>query len=141
MSNFGVKQLEELEAYIQSGGGGEIAVGQYEIHPWCPREDVTEWLQKRNAIVEAYSPLVQATRMKEPVLQTLSKKHGKTPAQILIRWSLQKVCEATSSCRGSKTNVWETRDMFPFQSLSLTRVFWKTRQSLISLCRRRTWRV
>lgn len=100
MSNFGVKQLEELEAYIKSGGGGEIAVGQYEIHPWCPREDVTEWLQKRNAIVEAYSPLVQATRMKEPVLQTLSKKHGKTPAQILIRWSLQKVCEVTPLCRG-----------------------------------------
>lgn len=90
VSNFGIKQLEELEAYIQSGGGGQITVGQYEIHPWCPREDIAEWLRKRNVIVEAYSPLVQATRMKEPVLQTLSQKHGKTPAQILVRWSLQK---------------------------------------------------
>ncbi|KAJ5661046.1 Aldo/keto reductase subgroup [Penicillium longicatenatum] len=90
VSNFGIPQLEELEAYIQSGGGGQISVGQYEIHPWCPRDDVAEWLQKRNVVVEAYSPLVQATRMKENVLQTLAKKHGKTPAQILVRWSLQK---------------------------------------------------
>ncbi|KAJ5132167.1 hypothetical protein N7448_006325 [Penicillium atrosanguineum] len=83
VSNFGIKQLEELEEYIKNGGGGQIAVGQYEIHPWCPREDIAEWLRSRNIIVEAYSPLVQATRMKEPVLQTLAKKHGKTPAQIL----------------------------------------------------------
>jgi diketogulonate reductase-like aldo/keto reductase len=92
VSNFAIQHLEELEEYIKSGAGGEISVGQYEIHPWCPREDIAEWLKKRNVIVEAYSPLVQATRMKEPVLTKLAGKHGKTPAQILIRWSLQKVC-------------------------------------------------
>lgn len=85
VSNFSIQHLDELEAYIQSGAGGQISVGQYEIHPWCPREDVVGWLHKRNAVVEAYSPLVQATRMKESVLQT--------PAQILVRWSLQKVCQ------------------------------------------------
>lgn len=91
VSNFSIQHLEELEEYIKSGGGGQISVGQYEIHPWCPREDIAEWLKKHNVVVEAYSPLVQASRMKEPVLQKLSQKHGKTPAQILLRWSLQKV--------------------------------------------------
>jgi len=105
VSNFGIQHLEELEAYIQAGGGGQISVGQYEIHPWCPREDIAEWLQKRNVIVEAYSPLVQATRMKETVLQTLAQKHGKTPAQILIRWSLQKVCAYDSGFREQETDV------------------------------------
>ncbi|KAJ5551514.1 Aldo/keto reductase subgroup [Penicillium sp. DV-2018c] len=90
VSNYGIKQLEELEEYIKNGGGGQITVGQYELHPWCPRDEIVEWLQKRNIIVEAYSPLVQATRMKEPVLQELAKKHGKTEAQVLLRWSLQK---------------------------------------------------
>ncbi|KAJ5095796.1 hypothetical protein NUU61_005152 [Penicillium alfredii] len=90
VSNFGIQHLEELETYIQSGVGGQITVGQYEIHPWCPREDIAEWFRKRNIVVEAYSPLVQATRMQEPVLRNLAKKHSKTPAQILIRWSLQK---------------------------------------------------
>lgn len=92
VSNFSVQHLEELDEYIKSGGGGEISVGQYEIHPWCPREDIAQWLKKHNVVVEAYSPLVQAKRMNEPVLQTLAQKHGKTPAQILVRWSLQKVC-------------------------------------------------
>ena len=101
VSNYGIKHLEELEAYIQGGGGGEISVGQYELHPWCPREDIAEWLRKRNVIIQAYSPLVQATRMKEPVLQNLAQKHGKTPAQILVRWSLQKVCWMTAGCEGN----------------------------------------
>lgn len=91
VSNYGIEHLEELQAYIASGGGGEISVGQYEIHPWCPREEIAQWLKKHNVVVEAYSPLVQATRMKEPVLQNLAKKHNKTPAQVLVRWSLQKV--------------------------------------------------
>jgi len=90
VSNYGTHHLDELEAYINSGVGGTISVGQYEIHPWCAREDVVEWLQKRNIVVEAYSPLVQAQRMNEPALQNLAKKHNKTPAQVLVRWSLQK---------------------------------------------------
>ncbi|KAJ5389910.1 Aldo/keto reductase subgroup [Penicillium cataractarum] len=97
VSNFGIQHLEELDEYIKSGAGGQITVGQYEIHPWCPREDIAEWLKKHNVIVEAYSPLVQATRMKEPVLEKLAQKHGKTPAQILIRWSLQKVFDFSLS--------------------------------------------
>ena len=40
--------------------------------------------------MEAYSPLVRATRMEDPILQKLAKKHGKKPSQILLRWGLQK---------------------------------------------------
>lgn len=92
VSNYGIPHLNELEEYIKNGGGGKISVGQYEIHPWCAREDIASWLKQRGVVVEAYSPLVQATRMNEPVLQALVKKHSKTPAQVLLRWSLQKVC-------------------------------------------------
>lgn len=92
VSNYAISHLNELEEYIKAGGGGEIAVGQYELHPWCPREEIAAWLMQRGIVVEAYSPLVQAKRMDEPVLQKLAAKHGKTPGQILLRWSLQKVC-------------------------------------------------
>ncbi|KAJ5770328.1 uncharacterized protein N7511_002379 [Penicillium nucicola] len=90
VSNFGIHHLEELEEYIQSGGGGRIEVGQYELHPWLRRADLVDWLRKRGAVVEAYSPLARGTRMEEPALRTISKKHNKSHAQILIRWSLQK---------------------------------------------------
>ncbi|BCS22003.1 aldo/keto reductase family protein [Aspergillus puulaauensis] len=91
VSNYGIHHLDELEAYIQSSGdGSKIDVGQYEIHPWCDRSGIIEWLQKRDIIVEAYSPLAHGERMKEPLLANLGKKYGKSPAQIMIRWGLQK---------------------------------------------------
>ncbi|KAK4861764.1 hypothetical protein LT330_003799 [Penicillium expansum] len=89
VSNYGIHHLEELEAYIQGGGGGQIDVGQYELHPWLDHSDIVEWLQERGIVVEAYSPLAHGSRLSEPVLLSIGKKYGKTPAQVLIRWSLQ----------------------------------------------------
>ncbi|KAG0153531.1 hypothetical protein PDIDSM_2184 [Penicillium digitatum] len=89
VSNYGIHHLEELEAYILCGGGGQIDVGQYELHPWLDHSDIVEWLQKRKVVVEAYSPLAHGSRLAEPVLLSIGQKYGKTPAQVLIRWSLQ----------------------------------------------------
>jgi hypothetical protein len=91
VSNYGIHHLEELESYIQSGGGGQIDVGQYELHPWLDHSDITAWLQQRKIVVEAYSPLAHGTRFDEDVLHNIGKKHDKSPAQVLVRWSLQMV--------------------------------------------------
>ena len=98
VSNYGIHHLEELQSYIseqesQHGkcSSGEISVGQWEIHPWLLRTDIVEWCQKRGVVIEAYSPVVQGTRWGEKSLQKLQAKRGKTGAQILLRWSLQKV--------------------------------------------------
>lgn len=93
VSNYGIHHLEELEQHIKNGGGGEISVGQYELHPWLDHSDIIAWLQKRNIIVEAYSPLAHGERLDEPELQFIGKKYNKSPAQVMIRWSLQKVSD------------------------------------------------
>ncbi|KAI1822496.1 aldo-keto reductase-like protein [Xylaria intraflava] len=98
VSNYGINHLNELEAYIAQleterggkGKGGVISVGQYEIHPWCARNDISSWFAKRNVACQAYSPVVQGKRWGEKTLAKLAQKHGKTEAQILLRWSLQK---------------------------------------------------
>ncbi|KAL8812456.1 MAG: hypothetical protein Q9200_001023 [Gallowayella weberi] len=97
VSNYGVHHLDELESYIQElesqngkGKGGEISVGQWELHPWLARPDIVSWCQKRGVVVQAYCPIVRGQRFEEPVLQPLVKKYGKTPSQVLLRWSLQK---------------------------------------------------
>ncbi|KAL4737135.1 NADP-dependent oxidoreductase domain-containing protein [Aspergillus similis] len=90
VSNFGAHHLEELQSYISSGGGGQIDVGQYELHPWLARPDIVDWLRKHGAVVQAYCPIVRNQRGDEPVLKELGEKYGKSAAQVLIRWSLQK---------------------------------------------------
>ncbi|KAI9821077.1 MAG: hypothetical protein M1827_003811 [Pycnora praestabilis] len=97
VSNYGVHHLDELEAYIKEleaqngkGKGGSIDVGQWELHPWLARPDIVEWCEKRKIVLEAYCPIVRGKRFDEPILQPLVKKYNKTPAQVLIRWSLQK---------------------------------------------------
>lgn len=96
VSNYGVHHLDELEAYMREleaerpGSGGVLSVGQWEVHPWCAREDVAAWCRARGVVVEAYSPLVRGERWGEPVLKRLAEKYGVSEAQVLLRWSLQK---------------------------------------------------
>ena len=97
ISNYGLHHLQELEQHIKEleeeqgkGKGGIISVGQWEIHPWCQRKEIVQWCKERNIAVEAYSPIVRGQRFDEPVLQKLAKKYGKSPAQVLVRWSLQR---------------------------------------------------
>ena len=101
VSNYGVHHLDELEEYIKStdekegkGKGGVLSVNQIELHPWLARKDIVEWCKKRGVILQAYCPIVRATKADDPLLQPLAKKYGKTTSQILLRWSLQMV-----SCR------------------------------------------
>jgi diketogulonate reductase-like aldo/keto reductase len=98
VSNYGVQHLEETENYIKElekelgkGNAGVISVGQWELHPWLPRKDIVAWCQERNIVIEAYCPLIRGKRFDEPVLQPLINKYNKSAAQVLLRWSLQKV--------------------------------------------------
>lgn len=97
VSNYGTHHLAELEAHIKSleskhgpGAGGTISVGQWELHPWLPRDDIVDWCRARNIVLEAYCPLVRGQRAEDPTLEEIAAKHGKTWAQVLLRWSLQK---------------------------------------------------
>ena len=86
VSNFGVKHLEEL---LASNPRIKPAVNQIEVHPWNRREDITSYCEKHGILVEAYAPLAKALRMKHPTTVALSHKYSCTPAQLLVRWSLQ----------------------------------------------------
>lgn len=86
VSNFGVKHLEEL---IASRPEMLPAVNQIEVHPFNTRTSITDFCQKNGILVEAYAPLARALRMKHPTIAELSKKYQCTPAQLMVRWSLQ----------------------------------------------------
>ncbi|OQO14254.1 hypothetical protein B0A48_01130 [Cryoendolithus antarcticus] len=94
VSNYGVHHLDELEKWQKEQKSekeaGLLSVNQIELHPWLARPDIVKWCQERDVVLEAYSPLVRATRNEDPLLKPLVRKHGKTPTQILLRWGLQK---------------------------------------------------
>lgn len=73
-----------------------------------------DWCEKRGVILEAYSPLVRATRMDDPLLAPLVKKYNKTPGQILLRWGLQKnfviLPKSVTHAR-----IEENKDIFDFE--------------------------
>lgn len=100
VSNYAVHHLDELEEYIKStdekegkGKGGILSVNQIELHPWLARKDIVDWCNKRGVVLEAYCPIVRATKSEDPLLLPLAKKYGKTTSQILLRWSLQMVSD------------------------------------------------
>lgn len=95
VSNYGTHHLLELEQHIKQleeerGNGGKIDIGQWEIHPWLPRDDIVKFCRARGTVVEAYSPLVRGEKGDDETLNGIAKKHGKSWAQVLVRWSLQK---------------------------------------------------
>ena len=63
---------------------------QVEFHPYHYQKELLEYCNSKNIVIEAYSPLVHAKRMDEPRLVSISEEMGKTPAQILIRWAMQR---------------------------------------------------
>jgi diketogulonate reductase-like aldo/keto reductase len=85
VSNYMIDHLEE----ILYDSDVVPSVNQVEFHPFLYQQDLLHFCEKKGIQLEAYSPLTRAKRLEDPNIVKLAKKYEKTPAQILIRWSLQ----------------------------------------------------
>ncbi|KAH8828558.1 NADP-dependent oxidoreductase domain-containing protein [Flagelloscypha sp. PMI_526] len=85
VSNFGVKHLQE----IKDAGMELPSVNQIELHPLCQQRPIVEFCLANDIVVQAYSPLLQGN-LSHPMFSQIAEKHNKTPAQVVLRWSLQK---------------------------------------------------
>ena len=86
VSNFGVHHLEAL----RKSGRPVPAVNQIEMHSWWTQDEIVNYCNKNNIIVVGYSPLAKGEKLDDAYVKELAKKYNKSPAQILIRWSVQK---------------------------------------------------
>ena len=111
VSNYMVPHLEEL--FEQS----EVvpAINQIEISPfnYRSREDVVELCRARGIVVEAYSPLTKARRLDDPVVNRIAERHGKTPAQVLIRYGLE-LGAVVLPRSSNRERIAENLDVFDF---------------------------
>ena len=65
------------------------AVNQVELHPAFQQEEVRAYDQAHGIVTEAWSPLAQGGILADPVVTALSRRYGKTPAQIVLRWHIE----------------------------------------------------
>ena len=110
VSNF----LEEhLESLLDTATVAPM-VNQIELHPQYVQRDIVQYCKDHRIIVEAWSPLIKGDAMEHPVLVKIAKNHDKTPAQILLGWSLQHNFLPLPKA-SSKERILENADIFDFK--------------------------
>jgi len=85
VSNYGVKHLEE----IKTAGHEMPSVNQIELHPLCQQRSIVSYCMQNSIVIQAYCPIIRG-KMDHPVILEVARKHNRDPAQVLLRWSLQK---------------------------------------------------
>ena len=123
VSNFTIQHIETLK---QTATLWPPAVNQIESHPYYPQNDLIEYCQREGIIVQAYAALggQDGTKAKWKALGgkllestsvlEASKRLNKTPAQILLRWSLERNCAIVpKTCDPNRMK--ENSDIFDFE--------------------------
>lgn len=112
VSNYMVDHLKE----VLDQGSVVPAVNQFELHPFNfgSRRDVVEVCRDHGIAVEGYSPLAKARRMEHGTLTGIAGDHGKTPAQVMIRWALQHDI-VTIPKSNQRDRILENADVFDFE--------------------------
>ncbi len=86
VSNFQVEHLEQLAAETDT----VPAVNQIEVHPYFTNDAVREYGQEHGIVTEAWSPIAQGGVLEDSTITRIADKVGKTPAQVVLRWHIQR---------------------------------------------------
>ena len=84
--NFLEHHLKALEATAKVSP----MVDQIELHPRLQQPELTHYCQERGIVVQAWAPLMKGRIEEVPELVVIGAHHGRTPAQVALRWGLQK---------------------------------------------------
>jgi diketogulonate reductase-like aldo/keto reductase len=109
VSNYIILHLEEL----LENSSIVPAVNQVEFSPYLYQKDLLEFCRSHGIQLEAYSPITKGYKLSDPRLVAIASQYSKTPAQILIRWGLQReVIVIVKSVK--KERILENADVFDF---------------------------
>jgi 2,5-diketo-D-gluconate reductase A len=86
VSNFQVAHLERLAAETET----VPAINQIEAHPYFQNNDVRTHGESRGIATEAWSPIAQGNVLDDPVVVAIADEVGRTPAQVVLRWHIQR---------------------------------------------------
>jgi 2,5-diketo-D-gluconate reductase A len=69
--------------------GGTPSINQIELHPYLQQPELRAEHERLGIVTEAWSPLAQGAVLHDPTIVEIAHAHGKTPAQVVIRWHVQ----------------------------------------------------
>lgn len=124
VSNFSINKLRDLASKASIAP----EANQIELHPLLQQNDMLEYCKVHNILLTAYSPLGSPDRspgikkehepslLEHPVITDLASRHGCTPAQVLIAWSIHR----DVSIIPKSTNRLRMKENFDAQKLQLS---------------------
>ena len=86
VSNFQIAHLERLANETET----VPAVNQIEVHPYFTNDEVRAYGQQHGIVTEAWSPIAQGKVLDDPVIVKIAEAAGKSPAQVVLRWHVQR---------------------------------------------------
>ncbi len=84
VSNFPINELAR-----SIGAGANIVCNQVEYHPYIDQSLLKSWMDHNNILMTAYCPLAQGRVIQDRSIQKIAEEHGKTTAQIVLRWFME----------------------------------------------------
>lgn len=114
VSNFTEHHLDELMQHSDL----VPMVDQVEFHPFLYQRFLLDFCKENKIQLEAYSPLAHGHKIDNPVFAEIAKKHSKSNAQVMLRWSLQRgtvVIPKSTDLDRIKQNI----DLFDFELTSV----------------------
>jgi 2,5-diketo-D-gluconate reductase A len=111
VSNFQIPHLQRLldETDVVP------AVNQIELHPLLQQPQLRDFHAEHGIVTEAWSPLARAGELFDSeVITTIARKHGKTPAQVVLRWHIEMGNVAIPKS-ATPQRIVENRDIFDFE--------------------------
>jgi 2,5-diketo-D-gluconate reductase A len=111
VSNFGIEDLELLRQETET----LPAINQVELHPYCQQTDLLAWHAEHGVATAAWSPLAQGELLDdEATIVRLAERHGKTLAQVILRWHLQ-LGNIVIASSVTPEEIRESIDLFDFE--------------------------
>lgn len=111
VSNFTVAQMNRAREFTT----GKVCVNQVEYHPALSQRPVLDYIQEHDMCLTAYSPLGRGKNLEEPVLKEIAGTHGKSAAQICLRWAVQQNRVAAIPKSATPKNIEANFDIFNFE--------------------------
>ena len=90
------------------------AVNQVKFSPFGFDRKLLDFCRRSGIVIQAYSPLTECQKLPDGRLQVIARKYDKSPAQLLIRWALQKGAVVLPKSQ-NKEHIVENARVFDFE--------------------------